>query len=444
MRKNSILLVDDENNVTKLLAKVLEKEGYIAYTACCGKDALDIIDNHEIDVIITDIRMPGMSGIELLSKIKELDLSINVILITAFATIETAVEALKMGARDYITKPFNLEDVILSVKKVIGNVEKNEDKNSLQNYFLSKSPKMNKVLSLIRQVADTNTTIMVNGETGTGKELAAQAIHDLSSRKDKPFIKVNCAAIPETLLESELFGYEKGAFTGANISKPGRFELADGGTIFLDEIGDITPLMQVKLLRVMQEREFEHLGGTKTIKVDVRIIAATNRDLQEMVKEESFRKDLYYRLSVVPIKLPPLRERKEDISALVDYFLLESSCISGKNKKTISSNAMSKLVRYNWPGNIRELENVIERCVVITPGQIINLEDLPEYIADFEENDEEEILSNKLNYAVDIAEKEMISRKLKECNGNRTKASELLGISRRSLHRKITKYNIEE
>lgn len=444
MRKNSILLVDDEKNVTKLLAKVLEKEGYITYTSSCAKDALDIIDNHQIDVTITDIRMPGMSGIELLSRIKEIDSDINVILITAFATIETAVEALKMGARDYITKPFNLEDVILSVKKVIGNIEKSDDENALQNYSVSKSPKMNKVMGLIKQVADTNTTIMIHGETGTGKELAAQAIHDLSSRKNKPFIKVNCAAIPETLLESELFGYEKGAFTGASISKPGRFELADGGTIFLDEIGDITPLMQVKLLRVMQEREFEHLGGTKTIKVDVRIIVATNRELEEMVKREIFRKDLYYRLSVVPIKLPPLRERKEDIESLVDCFLSQSSCISRKNKKTISQPAMSKLVEYNWPGNIRELENVIERCVVITPESVINLEDLPEYIIDFEESNDENILSNKLNYAIDVAEKEMILKILKECNGNRTKASEFLGISRRSLHRKIAKYNIEE
>lgn len=443
MRKNCILIVDDEKNVTKLLDKVFKKEGYITHTATCGKEALDILNEHYVDVVVTDIKMPGINGIELLSEIKKIDSSINVILITAFATVETAIEALKMGAKDYIVKPFKLEEVLLSVNNVVGNNEKSDDDNSAQNYFTSKSAKMDKVIDLIKQVADTKTTIMIYGETGTGKELAAKAICSLSDRKDKPFIKVNCAAIPETLLESELFGYEKGAFTGATISKPGRFELADGGTIFLDEIGDITPLMQVKLLRVMQEREFERLGGTKTIKVDVRIIAATNKDLNEMVKKERFRQDLYYRLNVVPIKLPPLRERKEDIPLLIEYFLLKSSSISGKSKKNMSQEAIERLMDYNWPGNIRELENVIERCVVIKHGELIGLEDLPEYIINYKENNEEAVLY-KLNSAVDTAERETILKTLRECNSNRTKASEILGISRRSLHRKIIKYNIEE
>lgn len=443
MRKYSILIVDDEKNVIKLLEKVFKKDGYITYTAACGKEALEIIDKNHIDIVITDIKMPGMNGIELLSEIKKIDSSINVILITAFATIDTAIEALKMGARDYIIKPFKLEDVILSANKLIGNIEKNDDENSTENYFSTKSSKMNKVLDLIKQVADTKTTIMIYGETGTGKELASKAIHSLSNRKNKPFIKVNCAAIPETLLESELFGYEKGAFTGAAISKPGRFELANGGTIFLDEIGDITPLMQVKLLRVMQEREFERLGGTETIKVDVRIIAATNKDLKELVKKEVFREDLYYRLNVVTLELPPLRERKEDITALSEYFLLKSAQISGRSKKTLSQDAIDKLIYYNWPGNIRELENIIERCVVITPGELIKTEDLPEYIINYTEDKEEE-LQYKLNSAVDNAEREIIIKILKECDGNRTKASEVLGISRRSLHRKIIKYDIDE
>lgn len=443
MRKNCILIVDDEKNVTKLLDKVFKKEGYVTHIASSGKEALDILNEHYVDVVVTDIKMPEMNGIELLSEIKKIDSSINVILITAFATVETAIEALKMGAKDYIVKPFKLEDVLLSVNNVVGNNEKSDDDNSTQDYFTSKSVKMDKVIDLIKQVADSKTTIMIYGETGTGKELAAKAIYSLSDRKDKPFIKVNCAAIPETLLESELFGYEKGAFTGANISKPGRFELADGGTIFLDEIGDITPLMQVKLLRVLQEREFERLGGTKTIKVDVRIIAATNKDLSEMVKKEKFRQDLYYRLNVVPIKLPPLKERREDIPLLVEYFLLKSSSISGKSKKNMSQEAVEKLMYYNWPGNIRELENVIERCVVIKHGELIELEDLPEYIISYKE-DNEETVSYKLNSAVDTAERETILKTLKECNGNKTKASEVLGISRRSLHRKIIKYNIEE
>jgi DNA-binding NtrC family response regulator len=441
MLETSILIVDDEINVTKLLEKVFIKEKYNTYTANCASKALSIIDSNCIDIVITDIKMPGMSGIELLKEIKNIDPCIEVILITAFATVETAIKALKMGARDYITKPFNLKDVLTSVKKISGDNEEMQQVEPINNYFSSKSKIMQEIFGLIKQVADTKTTVMMYGETGTGKGLAAQAIHNLSSRKDKPFIKVNCAAIPETLLESELFGYEKGAFTGANINKPGRFELADGGTIFLDEIGDITPLMQVKLLKVMQEREFERLGGTKTIKTDVRIIAATNRDLEELVKKEIFRKDLYYRLNVVPIKLPPLRERKEDISFLVDYFLLKSSNISGKGKKEITEDAMAKLINHNWPGNIRELENVVERCVVIITSKTINDKDLPEYILNTD--NEEDNIQSKLNDAVDIAEKDIIIKSLKECGGNRTKASQVLGISRRSLHRKISKYNIE-
>ncbi len=442
MLETSILIVDDEINVTKLLEKVFIKEKYNTYTANCASKALSIIDSNCIDIVITDIKMPGMSGIELLKEIKNIDPCIEVILITAFATVETAIKALKMGARDYITKPFNLKDVLASVKKISGNSEEIQQIEPINNYFSSKSKIMQEIFGLIKQVADTKTTVMMYGETGTGKGLAAQAIHNLSSRRDKAFIKVNCAAIPETLLESELFGYEKGAFTGANINKPGRFELADGGTIFLDEIGDVTPLMQVKLLKVMQEREFERLGGTKTIKTDVRIIAATNRDLEELVRKEVFRKDLYYRLNVVPIKLPPLRERKEDIPFLVDYFLLKSSNISGKGKKEITEAAMLKLINHNWPGNIRELENVIERCVVITPSKTINDIDLPDYILN--SDDEEGNIQSKLNDVVDIAEKDIIIKSLKECNGNRTKASQVLGISRRSLHRKISKYNIED
>lgn len=442
MLETSILIVDDEINVTKLLEKVFIKEKYNTYTANCASEALNIIDSNCIDIVITDIKMPGMSGIELLKEIRIIDPCIEVILITAFATVETAIKALKMGARDYITKPFNLKDVVASVKKISGDNGEIQQAEPINNYFSSKSKRMQEIFGLIKQVADTKTTVMMYGETGTGKGLAAQAIHNLSSRKDKPFIKINCTAIPETLLESELFGYEKGAFTGANINKPGRFELADGGTIFLDEIGDVTPLMQVKLLKVMQEREFERLGGTKTIKTDIRIIAATNRDLEELVKKELFRKDLYYRLNVVPIKLPPLRERKEDISFLVDYFLVKSANISGKGKKEITEDAMVKLIKHNWPGNIRELENVIERCVVITTSKTINDKDLPEYISN--SDNEEDNIQSKLNDAVDVAEKDIIIKSLKECNGNRTKASQVLGISRRSLHRKISKYNIED
>ncbi|AWI07052.1 sigma-54-dependent transcriptional regulator [Clostridium drakei] len=442
MLEVSILIADDEINVTKLLEKVLVKEGYNTYIASCGSEALNIIHNHHIDIVITDIKMPGMSGIELLSEIKLMDPSIEVILITAFATMNTAIEALKMGARDYITKPFNLKDVIESIKNIAGGSKVLQQLEPIDNYFLSKSKGMEEILRLIKQIADTKTTIMIYGETGTGKGLAAQALHNLSCRKNEPFIKVNCAAIPETLLESELFGYEKGAFTGAVVNKPGRFELANGGTIFLDEIGDITPLMQVKLLKVMQEKEFERLGGIKTIKTDVRIIAATNKNLEDMVNEGLFRQDLYYRLNVVPIKMPPLRERKEDIPSLVEYFLKKCSYSSEKRKKNISKDALMQLIKYNWPGNIRELENVIERCVVITNLEVIDVNDIPKYIWESDKCDG--VNQGKLNDVVDVAEKNIIIKALEECEGNKTKASEMLGISRRSLHRKISKYNIED
>lgn len=453
MRKNSILIVDDEDNVSKLLDKVLFKEGYITYTADSGEKALDIINEHCIDVVITDIKMPNMSGIELLKRIKEIDSSINVVMITAFATLDTAIDALRMGAKDYITKPFNLDEIINSVKGIISNIDKvkadseteafiSHDKD-IEDNIVAESDSMKNVMRIIKQVSDSKTTVILYGETGTGKELAAHAIHNLSPRKDKPFIKVNCAAIPEQLLESELFGYEKGAFTGAVVKKPGRFELADGGSIFLDEIGDISPSIQVKLLNVLQEREFQHLGGTKTIKVDVRIIAATNKNLEKSVADGNFREDLFYRLNVVSITIPSLRERKEDIAVLIKHFLNKSSLISNRPPKKITERALKKMMDYRWPGNIRELENAIERCVVITSGDYIDIDDLPPLIANFN-MEKEEVHYIQLDDAVDTAERDIITRTLNVCRGNRTKASIMLGISRRSLQRKILKYNIED
>ena len=452
MTKYSILIVDDEENVRKLLQKIFLKESYITHLASNAEEALHIIDTFQVDVVITDIKMPGISGIELLNKIREIDTSIQVIMITAFATLETAIDALKMGAKDYITKPFNLEEVLLSVKKLIHSMDNTDiidshSKNNVDNInnsLSSDSTSMRKIIDMIGRVADTKSTVMIYGETGTGKELAAHSLHYLSSRNDKPFIKVNCAAIPDSLLDSELFGYDKGAFTGAVVKKPGRFELANGGSIFLDEIGDISPNVQVKLLRVLQEREIEHLGGTKSIKIDVRIIAATNRNLEELVKKQIFREDLYYRLNVVPINLPPLRERKEDILMLANSFLSKASIISGKEKKKITESALKYLINYNWPGNIRELENIIERCVVITSKEIITEEDLPSYITNYNPSSSTKKQCDSLDNAIDNAEKEVLIKALKQCNGNRTRASELLGISRRSLHRKIIKYTIED
>jgi DNA-binding NtrC family response regulator len=357
-----------------------------------------------------------------------------------------------MGARDYISKPFNLEEIYLSINRIVGNGNHELEADLLvvneqaaNNYMTAKSAVMKDLLKLLNQVASSNATIILYGETGTGKEIASKTIHDLSGRKDKPFIKVNCAAIPDALLESELFGYEKGAFTGAVTKKPGRFELADGGSIFLDEIGDMPQSVQAKLLRVLQEREFERLGGTKTIKIDVRIIAATNKNLASLVKQGGFREDLYYRLNVVPIEIPTLRKRKEDIPTLVEHFLFKSSGISKNTPKKITDEAMQRLISYEWPGNIRELENIIERCVVVTAGNLITHEDLPECIAMCDVESADCLAkADTLDKTVDNAEKNAIVKILKECCGSRTQASEKLGISRRSLHRKIIKYNIED
>lgn len=448
MEQINILVVDDELNVRQLLSKVLTKEGYRVYTACDGLDGLELLQTISIDIIISDIKMPRMSGIEFLHKVKEIEPDIGFILITAFATTETAIEALKSGAQDYVTKPFDFAEILTAVKKLSMTTQhgynytlKQEDENFETS---SDSPKMNEILQLARQVAASGSTVLLTGETGTGKEVIASAIHRWSPRREKSLIKVNCGAIPDNLLESELFGYEKGAFTGAVSTKPGRFEFADGGTIFLDEIGDISPSLQVKLLRVLQQKTFERLGGLKTITADVRVIAATNKNLFEEVKQKRFREDLYYRLNVVPIHLPPLRERPEDVENLINYFLEKSASISGINTpKIMSSNALDYLRSYHWPGNIRELENIIERCVVISSGSIIHENCLPieirECNTDFIRNQENETM---LNAAIDNREKEVIFKAIQDNNGNKTKAALALGISRRSLHRKLQKYGL--
>lgn len=448
MQELNILIVDDEKNVRELLSKHLLKMNHRPVSAENGKAGLKIIDTNHIDVLISDIRMPDMNGLELLKEVHIKDPSISIIMMTAYATVETAVEAMKLGASDYIMKPFDLNEINESIMKISQNVGEHSDQDNnktlTETFLTSKSKHMQKAIDLIQHVADTNSTVILYGETGTGKELAAQALHTLSGRSKNPFIKVNCAALPETLLESELFGYEKGAFTGASIKKPGRFELADSGSLFLDEIGDITPVIQVKLLRVLQEREFERLGGISSIRVNVRLITATNRNLEEMVRKNTFREDLFYRLNVVPIHLPALRERREDIPYLVDFFLKKSAFISGRTGKIFSKEAIQKLSQWDWPGNIRELENIIERCVVITTENTIDTKHLPEYINHPISDPLHWQESNKLDTTVDFAEKNAIIKTLHDFGGNRTKASIALGISRRSLHRKILKYNIEE
>ncbi|WP_312647907.1 sigma-54-dependent transcriptional regulator [Aminipila sp.] len=451
MEQTNILVVDDELNVRQLLSKVLSKEGYKVYTACDGLEGLELLQTISIDIIVSDIKMPRMTGLEFLHKVKELEPDIGFILITAFATTETAIEAIKNGAQDYVTKPFDFTEILTAVKKLTMTrqhtykfgANANMDTSDLK--VKSKSPKMQQVLQLAKQVAAAGSTVLLTGETGTGKEVICSAIHRWSPRKDKPLIKVNCGAIPDNLLESELFGYDKGAFTGAVSSKPGRFEVADGGTIFLDEIGDVSPSLQVKLLRVLQEKTFERLGGVKSIHADVRVIAATNKNLKDEVQKGQFREDLYYRLNVVPIHLPPLRERPEDIEDLIKYFLENSAKISGiTNPKVVSNETLECLKGYCWPGNIRELENIIERCVVISSGSMIDINCLPVEIREASKtyvagSTEQEPL---LNAAIDNIEKEVIKKALSESNGNKTKAALALGISRRSLHRKLQKYGM--
>jgi len=450
MKQLNVLIVDDELNVRQLLSKVLSKEGYQIYTASDGVAALELFQTTNIDIIISDIKMPRMTGIELLHKIKAIEPEVGFILITAFATTETAIDALKSGAQDYVTKPFDFSEILMAVKKLsvvgqdgysyIGNANIADEDIKTR----SKSPKMQQVLKMAKQVAAVNSTVLLTGETGTGKEVISSAIHRWSPRRDYPFIKVNCGAIPDNLLESELFGYEKGAFTGAVNAKPGRFELANKGTIFLDEIGDISPSLQVKLLRVLQDKTFERLGGINSISVDVRVIAATNRNLFDEVKKGTFREDLYYRLNVVPIHLPPLRERTEDLEDLIEYFLRNSAKISGIGQpKVVNADTLSYLINYHWPGNIRELENIIERCVVISSDSTIHVSCLPYEMIGLEPKDPltagHETL---LNSAIDTIELEIIQKALLESKGNKTKASLALGISRRSLHRKLQKYEM--
>jgi len=380
-----ILVVDDEESLREMLKEFLEGEGMLVELAQNGREALEKLRSLSLDLILLDLRMPGMSGIEVLQEIKKEEPELPVVVITAYGSVDNAVETLKMGAFDFITKPFKLEELLNIISRAL-EVErlKRENQYLLEEmrdkfYFegvVGKSPRMKEVMRVASLVAKTDATVLIYGESGTGKELLARSIHHQSNRRSKPFVVVNCGAITETLLESELFGHEKGAFTGAQTRKLGKFELADEGTVFLDEIGEMSPAMQVKILRVLQERNFERVGGTDVIQVDVRIIAATNRDLRKEVREGKFREDLYYRLNVVPIDLPPLRERKEDLPLLCDFLIEKHARKLHKKIKGVSSQAMRLLKKYNWPGNIRELDNVIERAIILTEDEIIGVEDL--------------------------------------------------------------------
>ncbi len=441
-----ILIVDDEEIMRESLTDWLKEDGYEVLAVEDGFKALEAIQAGSWSVMLVDLKMPKMDGLEVLREVKRLQLNIPVIIITAYATVDTAVAAMKEGAYDYIIKPFNPEELALTIKKIIEHqhllkenilLRKELSKRYQFQDIIGKSQKMQSVFELIRTVAPTKSTILIQGESGTGKEMVARAIHEASIRKDYPFIDLACGALPETLLEAELFGHEKGAFTGANFQKKGKIELADGGTLFLDEIGDISLKSQVDLLRVLQEREFRRLGGTETIKVDVRIIAATNKDLLKLVEQGKFRDDLFYRINVITITIPPLRDRKEDIPLLITHFLTKYNMETGKKIEKISEGALNMLMDYHWPGNVRELENTIEHAVVVTEGNMIMHQALPDL---FKKQNFIQFDSKK---SLDEMEKQHIIQVLKEHHGNISRTAEVLGINRVTLYRKIKEYNIQ-
>lgn len=448
-----ILIVDDEKNIRDGLSASLEIDGFDTFTAEDGKDALNRLTKESIDLVISDLKMPKMSGSELLKSIAAKYPTIPVIMLTGHGTVENAVVAMRDGAYDFITKPVNLDHLTLLVNRALSKrklvdehrylqeeIKRIESKTKISK-LIGKSNSMVKLQELINQVADSKASVIITGESGVGKEVVANALHELSNRAEKPMVNVHCAALSESLLESELFGHEKGAFTGANSQKRGRFELADKGTIFLDEIGEINASTQIKLLRVLQERSFERVGGEEVLDVDVRVITATNRDLKEEIKQGNFREDLYYRLNVVNIHIPPLRERKEDIPLLVNAFMDEFSRDNGKDITGIETKALRKLTSYSWPGNIRELRNTVESAVVFASGDMITVDDLPPSIGS---NSDMESIVIPLGSTLAEAEKIIISETLRSEKSNKSRTSEVLGIGRKTLHRKIHDYGLEE
>jgi len=449
--KTKILIVDDDVDALELMEELFESKGYDPITATNGIEALNRIRDEDPDMVISDIRMPDMDGMQLLEVLSKRYDHIPVIMVTAHGTIEAAVEAIKMGAKDYILKPLRLDEILAKVETIshLRSLEKENEylRHRLKARFdvkniIGKSEKINELFKLIEDVAPTNTTILIQGENGTGKELIANAIHFNSPNVKKPFIKLNCGVLAENLLESELFGHVKGAFTGAIKDKIGRFELANGGTLFLDEIGDISQNMQVKLLRVLQEGEFERVGGTETLKVDVRIIAATNRDLSARIQESKFRQDLYYRLNVIPVHVPPLRERKDDIKLLVDHFLENFQEVHKKKIDKIDKDTISALEAYDWPGNIRELENYMERAIVLNKTGVITKSDFPDVISQAQKaivSYDEEV---GLVTAVEDFERQLIKSELDKNRGNKAKTASNFKINRSTFMSKLKKYDI--
>jgi nitrogen regulation protein NR(I) len=477
-----VLVIEDDETVRDVLRSFLMSKGFDAIIAQNGETGIEMVRSEKFDLILTDLVMPGVTGMDVLNEVAEAKISVPVIVMTAFGTVQTAVEAMRRGAFDYITKPFNLDELMIVLEKALSLSQLRKENVMLKmqlkkryNFsgLIGDSPRMQAVYEMIEKIADTDSTVLITGESGTGKELIAKTIHyNNTSRAGGPFIPINCAAIPRDLLESELFGHEKGAFTGAINTRIGRFEMAQGGTLFLDEVGELDPSLQVKLLRVLQEREFERVGGMKTIKVDVRILAATNRDLDKITKEGKFREDLFYRLNVIPLHLPPLRARKEDIPLLAAFFVQEFCKKKKREPFTFSPQAMECLLNYRWPGNVRELENLAERLTILVSGAVVNATDLPEKLHQltFGELDTGEARTAgphagadtapapavpqtggvelgdggvDLNEIVSSMERTMILKALTKAGGVRSRAAQLLGLNRTTLLEKMKKMKIE-
>ncbi|MBI9074738.1 MAG: sigma-54-dependent Fis family transcriptional regulator [Desulfatibacillum sp.] len=455
-KMEKILLVDDDPGVLATLTEVLSDAGYRTHTASDGADAIAELEKQFFDVVVTDLNMPGLDGMGVLKHLQKYSQETQCLVLTGFGSIRNSVEAIKMGAFDYITKPVKFDELLHAVSTAI-KFKRLERENTIlkkqlkKKYrfenFVGDSTQIQEVFELIEKVADTDSTVLITGESGTGKELIARAIHYNSPRRDEPMVIINCGAIPEELLESELFGHEKGAFTGAHKTRIGRFEVANGGTIFLDEIGDMSPNLQVKLLRVIQEQAFERIGSTRTMTVDIRILAATNKDLMEAVEKREFREDLYYRLNVIPIEVPPLRDRKTDIPLLIDFFMNKLSVEKDRPVKRISQPAMNSLMGHHWPGNVRELENVVERVLILTNGDTIGREDLPASILGLDTKEPEAGLKLpsggiRFDHAVEEYEKNLIVQALEEANWVKTQAAKLLHINRTTLVEKMKRKNI--
>ncbi|MBI1848179.1 MAG: sigma-54-dependent Fis family transcriptional regulator [Candidatus Rokubacteria bacterium] len=447
----TLLVVDDDSGLRESLERTLTREGYAVVLASDGQAGLERLQAGNVDLVLTDLKMPGLSGIDLLLAAKAVAPDVDVILLTAFGTIDEAVKAMKDGAYDFITKPFQRAQLLRVIKQALERRDLIQQNQALRQRLdallkggsvIGSSPAWLRMMTLVGQVADSSATVLIQGESGAGKELVAQAIHERSPRRQGPFVAVNCAALPETLLESELFGYEKGAFTGAAGRKEGRFELADGGTLFLDEVADLLPVTQPKILRVLQEGEFERLGGTRTLRVDVRIVTATNQDLAQMVKDKRFREDLFYRLKVITITVPPLRERREDSRLLAQHFLHLYAAKNNRKLAGFTDDAMRRLEGYSWPGNVRELENVIERAVVLARESLIDVTELPEEIAGAAPLPEG-VMSVRIGTPLAEIEQRLLEATLRATKGNKTLTARLLGIDPRTVARKLERWEEE-